>query len=64
MNKIKMIFYFKSQVDQEECLVKPEFEGLWNKTIKKYDADDFYKTNVKFPPCFKTKAEKVAPSSC
>ena len=39
--------------------MKPEFEGLWGKTVKKYDADDLYKTQVKFPACFKSKMEKV-----
>ncbi len=46
-------------IDQEDCLVKPEFEGLWNAKVKKYDAEDFYKRQVKFPTCFKTKTEQV-----
>lgn len=40
-------------------LVKPEFEGLWNKKLKAYDVDDLYKTQFKFPPSFKSKAERV-----
>ncbi len=44
--------------DQDDCLVKPEFEGLWNVSTKKYDADDLYKKQVKFPACFQTKAEQ------
>lgn len=44
--------------DQEDCLVKPEFEGLWDSKPKKYDANDFYKKQVKFPTCFKSKTEK------
>ena len=43
----------------EEVLVKPEFEGLWNKKVEKYDANDLYKAQEKFPNCFKTKAEIV-----
>ena len=43
----------------EEILVKPEFEGLWNKKAEKYDANDFYKAQEKFPNAFKTKAEIV-----
>ena len=45
--------------NQEEMLVKPEFEGLWNKKLKAYDVDDLYKTQFKFPPSFKSKAERV-----
>jgi hypothetical protein len=44
--------------NQEENLVKPEFEGLWNKKGKKYDSNDLYTKSHKFPTCFKTKAEK------
>ena len=40
-------------------MVKPEFEGLWNKKLKHYEADNLYKIQQKFPTCFKTKAEKV-----
>ena len=51
---INLFLYF-----QDDYLVKPEFEGLWNKKFQKYDADDFYKNQFKFPSCFKSKAEKV-----
>lgn len=49
----------KPKDDQQEVLVKPEFEGLWNKELKAYNVNDLYKVNFKFPPTFKTKAEKV-----
>ncbi len=39
--------------DQEDCLVKPEFEGLWNASTKKYDADDLYKKQVYLNPLFR-----------
>jgi hypothetical protein len=32
---------------------------MWNKKFKKYSADDFYKTQQKFPPTYKSKSEKV-----
>jgi hypothetical protein len=45
--------------EHEEILIEPEFEGLWDKkTTAKYDAETFYKHQKKFPPCYKTKAEK------
>jgi hypothetical protein len=43
---------------EEECLVKPEFEGLWNKQFVKYDADELYSKKQKFPAYFKTKMER------
>ena len=47
-------------VDKEDdIIVKPEFEGLWNAEFTKYDADDQYNKKQKFPTCFKTKMEKV-----
>ncbi len=49
----------ESEDNPEELLVKPEFEGLWNKEMKAYDVNDLYKTQFKFPPSFKTKAERV-----
>lgn len=49
---------FDELIRQDENMVKPEFEGLWNKKFKKYDASDLYKMQQKFPVCFKTKAEK------
>ena len=45
---------------EEENLVKPEFEGLWNAKFTKYDADDLYNKKQKFPTCFKTKMEQVS----
>ena len=50
---------FDELANQEEVVFKPEFDGLWNKQFKKYDAQDFYKTQQKFPACFKSKSEKV-----
>ena len=44
--------------NQEETLVKPEFEGLWDKKGKKYNSSDLYTKAHKYPTCFKTKAEK------
>ena len=52
------IFWTSLKDNDEEVLVKPEFEGLWNKKLKNYEANDFYKIQQKFPTCFKTKAEK------
>lgn len=49
---------FDELANQEDVVYKPEFEGLWNKQVKKYDADDFYKMQQKFPGCFKSKSEK------
>jgi hypothetical protein len=43
---------------EEECLVKPEFEGLWNKQFVKYDAEELYSKKQKFPAYFKTKMER------
>ena len=48
---------------EEELMVKPEFEGLWDKKFKKYDADDLYNKKQKFPTCFKTKMEQVSEQS-
>lgn len=39
-------------------LIKPEYEGLWNKEFEKYDSCDLYKINQTFSSCYKTKAEK------
>ena len=52
------VSYFFLSDNQDEVLVRPEFEGLWNKEFKKYDAEDLYKINQKFPTCFKSKTEK------
>lgn len=42
--------------NQEENLVKPEFEGLWNKKVL---LSDDHVNQYKFPTCYKSKAEKV-----
>ena len=42
----------------EDCVVKPDFEGLWEKKTQKYNSEDFYKNQYKFPEVFKSKAEK------
>ena len=60
MTVIYHLFVYSIRLDkEEEVLVKPEFEGLWNTKFMKYDADDLYSKKQKFPTCFKTKMEQV-----
>ena len=54
--KIEIIFKDK----EDDTIVKPEFEGLWNAEFTKYEADNLYNKKQKFPTCFKTKMEQVS----
>lgn len=68
LNTLTFRFQIKKEItnltdnkdNSDEILVKPEFEGLWNKQLKAYNAQDLYKTNFKFPTTVKTTAEKVS----
>ena len=57
---IKLILSRCHADKEDENLVKPEFEGLWNAEFKNYDAEDLYNKKLKFPSCFKSKMEQVS----